>query len=118
MSAIIGKPEHIVNYLVTSPDGDIVGQSPEINIRLPDGSVSNDVRMIGEKTFVPVSPMVRELVLALLNKKTSKSIGPLESLDYELIFGPDFKSILMEPIDPMKRGHILPLPEDEEHYTV
>jgi hypothetical protein len=103
---------------LTIDDGDIVGQSPEINIRLPDGSVSNDVRMIGEKTLVPVSPMIRELFLALLNKKSLKSIGPLDSLDYELIFGQDFKAILMEPLDPIKRGHILPLPEDEEHYTV
>lgn len=102
----------------TIDDGDIVGLSPEINVRLPDGSVSNDVRMIGEKTLVPVGPMVRELSLALAVRKGSAVKGSLDSLDFERIFGPDFKSRLMEPLDPVKRGHVLPLPEGEEKYTV
>lgn len=98
--------------------GDIVGQSPEINVRLPDGSVPSDVRMLGEKALVPVGPMVRELALALVGKKASGLKCPLDSLDFERIFGPAFKSKLMEPLDPEQRGHILPLPEDEEQYTV
>jgi methionyl-tRNA formyltransferase len=102
----------------TIDDGDIVGQSAEINVRLPDGSVSTDVRMIGEKALVPVGPMVRELALALVNKKASGLRGPLDSLDFEHIFGPAFKAKLMEPLDPVKRGHILPLPDGEEQYTV
>lgn len=102
----------------TIDDGDIVGQSPEINVRLPDGSVSNDVRMIGEKALVPVGPMVRELALALLHKKSAGLQGPLDSLDFERIFGSAYKAKLMEPLDPVKRGHILPLPADEEQYTV
>jgi hypothetical protein len=102
----------------TIDDGDIVGQSPEINVRLPDGGVSNDVRMIGEKALVPVGPMVRELALALVNKKASGLKGPLDSLDFERIFGSAFKAKLMEPLDPVKRGHILPLPDGEEQYTV
>jgi len=102
----------------TIDDGDIVGQSPEINVRLPDGSVSNDVRMIGEKTLVPVNPMVRELALALVERKASGLKGPLDTLDFERIFSPDFKSRLMEPLDPLGRGHILPLSKDEEQYSV
>ena len=102
----------------TIDDGDIVGQSPSINVRLPDDSISDDVRMIGEKVLVPVGPMVRELALALMDKKTTGGKGSLDSLDFERIFGPDFKSKLMEPLDPVKRGHILPLPYDEEQYTV
>lgn len=102
----------------TIDDGDIVGQSPEINVRLPDGSVSDDVRMIGEKALIPVGPMVRELALALVDKKASMLKGPLDSLDFERIFAPDFKSRLMEPLDPAKRGHILPLPKGEERYTI
>ncbi|UCG12175.1 MAG: hypothetical protein JSU72_16985 [Deltaproteobacteria bacterium] len=102
----------------TIDDGDIVGRSPEINVRLPDRSVSNDVRMIGEKTLLPVGPMVRELALALMDKRARGLKGPLDSLDFERSFGPDFKSRLMEPLDPTNRGHILPLPEDEEQYTV
>lgn len=74
--------------------------------------------MIGEKVLVPVGPLVRELALALMNKKASGKKGSLDSLDFERIFGTDFKSRLMEPLDPAKRGHILPLPDGEEQYTV
>ena len=102
----------------TIDDGDIVGQSPDINVHFPDGSVPNDVRMIGEKVLVPVGPMVRELALALVKKKVSGLKGPLDSLDFERIFGPAFKAKLMEPLDPVKRGHFLPLPVGEEQYTV
>jgi len=102
----------------TIDDGDIVGQSPEINVRLPDGSVSNDVRMIGEKALVPVCPMVQELALALVNRKASGLKGPLDSLDSERIFGSAFKAKLMEPLNPTKRHHILPLPDSEKQYTV
>ena len=102
----------------TIDDGDIVSQSPEINVRLPDGSVSNDIRMIGEKVLAPVGPMVRELALALLKKKESGLKGPLDFLDFERIFGSTFKAKLMEPLDPVKRGHILPWPDGEEQYDV
>lgn len=102
----------------TIDDGDIVGQSPEINVRLPNGGVSSDVRMIGEKTLVPVRPMVRELGLALMKRKTSGLDGPLGSLDFDSIFGSAFKARLMKPLDPNRRGHILPLPDGEEQYTV
>jgi len=102
----------------TIDGGAVVGESPEINVRLPDGTVSDDVRMIGEKTLVPVGPMVRELALALVARKAGGLKGPLDALDFERIFGSDFKSRLLEPLAPPKRGHILPLPEGEEQYTV
>lgn len=97
---------------------DIVGQSPEINVLLPDGSVSDDVRMIGEKTLVPVAPMARELILALVEKKATGEKGAIGSIDFDRIFGHEFKAKLMRPLDPSKRGKILPLPLEETRYTV
>ncbi len=102
----------------TIDDGDIVGQSPEINVRLPDGSVSKDVRMIGEKTLVPVSQMVLELVLAIVGRQISGRAGPVDTLDFEGIFSPALAAKLKEPLDPRKRGRILPLPRAEARYTV
>ena len=101
----------------TIDDGDIVGRSPKINLRLPDGSASSDVRMIGEKALVAVSPMVRELGLALADRKAAGLEGPLDSLDFELLLDADVKARLKEPLDPARRGHCLPLPEGEEQYT-
>ena len=98
--------------------GDIVGQSPKINVLMPDGSFSDDVRMVGEKTLVPVRSMVRELALALMEKKASGDKGSLDSLDFERVFSPHFKIRLREPMDPLKRDRILPLSEEETQYTV
>jgi len=98
--------------------GDIVGQSPEINVLMPDGSFSDDVRMVGEKTLVPVRAMVRELVLALMEKKAFGDEGPLDALDFEQVFSHGFKKRLREPLDPLKHGRILPLSEEEMRYTV
>jgi hypothetical protein len=98
--------------------GDIVGQSPNINICLPDGGCSDDVRLIGEKTLVPVGPMVQGLIQALADRKASGLTGALRSLDFEPIFDRDLKARLAEPLDVAKRGHSLPLPHGEEQYTV
>lgn len=99
-------------------EGDVVGRSPEINVLLPDGSHCADVRLIGEKSLVPVRPMVRELGLALVKRYVLGLTGFVESLDFHSVFGHRFKARLMEPLDPGKHGHILPLPEEEERYTV
>ena len=99
-------------------EGDIIGQSPAINVRLPDGSPSTNVRMIGEKVLTPVGPMVRELALAVVDRKARGLDGPLDSMDFEDVLSEDFKSTLMNPLDPAKRGHVLPLWRGEEKYTV
>lgn len=99
-------------------EGDIVGQSPEIHVLLPDGSTTDDVLLIGEKTLVPVEHMVKELVGALIEKKASGTTGPIDSLDFESSFPKALKDGLKEPLDPDKRGRILPLPEQEKKFTV
>jgi len=107
---------HKVTEIIDS--GSVVGRSPEINILLQDGSYCNDARMMGEKTFVPVEPMARELVLELTAKKKAGKTGFIEHIDFDSIFGPSYKARLMEPINLSERGHILPLPEGERSYTV
>lgn len=84
----------------TIDDGDIVGQSPEINVRFSDGSACEDVRAIMEKVIVPAGPMVRELLLALMDRKAVGLEGPLDYLDFESIFSSNYKAKLMEPLVP------------------
>ena len=107
---------HKVTEIIDS--GSVVGRSPEINVLLQDGSHCNDARMIGEKTFVPVEPMARELVLELAARKKAGKTGFIDQIDFDNIFGPAYKSRLMESINLSERGRILPLPEGERSYTV
>lgn len=102
----------------TIDDGQIVGQSPPINIRLADGSVSQDVRLIGEKTLLPVAPMVEKLLELVIAKKEAGQKGPVKHIDFEKVFPDSFKAKLMEPIDPGQRGQLVPLPPEDRRYNV
>ncbi|MCK5116862.1 MAG: hypothetical protein KAR44_09700 [Candidatus Aegiribacteria sp.] len=93
--------------------GSVVGESSTINIRMADGSLTDDVLMVAEKTMVPVDHMVAELLLEVLRRRDEGKIGPVEHIDFESLFTPEFRSRLMEPIEPSKRGHLLPLPSNE-----
>jgi len=63
--------------------GQVVGESPLINIKLKDGSLSDDVRLIGEKTLMPVDHMVTELILEVIRRKKSGRIEPVERMDFD-----------------------------------
>lgn len=102
----------------TIDSGDIVGQSSLINVRLKNNEFTDNVRMIGEKTLLPVDHMVAELVCRILHRKNEGLKGPVNRIDFEKLFSRKFKNKLMEPVNPEKRGHLLPLPAEDIQFTV
>ena len=102
----------------TIDDGDIVGQSPIINLVTTDGKTSDNVRLIGEKALIPVKFMVEGLIRTLVLRKESNQTGFLDSLDFEPLFKDELRKKLKAPLDPSAHGDILPLPEDEKKFTV
>ncbi len=98
--------------------GMVIGQSPPINIRLADDEYTDNVRLIGEKTLLPVDRMIVELITQLVHRKELKQEGPVDKIDFEKQFSNEFKDRLLEPIAPAQRGHLLPLPADEIKYNV
>ncbi|MCK5037169.1 MAG: hypothetical protein KAS73_14830 [Candidatus Sabulitectum sp.] len=102
----------------TIDSGDIVGQSSLINVRLKNNEFTDNVRMIGEKTLLPVDHMVAELVCGILRRKNEGIGGPVDKIDFEKLFSQKFKNKLMEPINPENRGHLLPLPAEDIQFTV
>jgi len=94
-------------------DGAIVGQSPLINIRLADGGVSDNVRLVGEKTLLPVSRMIHQLFVQLAQNYEKGVHEPVGQIDFEGLFSPGYHEKLMQPIDPERYGHLLPLPPDD-----
>ena len=89
--------------------GSVVGVSPTINVRLKDDVWTDDVRLIGEKTFMPIKSMVRELVLGLCRNRESGCVGVVSSMDLAAGFSPEQREELLRPIDPLLRGKMLPL---------
>lgn len=102
----------------TIDSGQIVGESPLINVRLSDDSCSDNVRLIGEKTLLPVDHMVAELVCRIIHRKAAGLKSPIASINFEKLFSRKFKKKLMLPIDPAQRGHLLPLPAEDIEYNV
>jgi len=98
--------------------GDVVGQSTEVNLTTVDGQTTDNVRVIGEKTLVPVKAMVEELIRALAVKKEAKQPGPVNTLDFADLLPQALQHELLAPLDPSAYGRILPLPDDEKIFTV
>ncbi|MFZ3044678.1 MAG: formyltransferase family protein [Desulfatirhabdiaceae bacterium] len=98
--------------------GSIVGQSPLINVLTVHGTVAENVRMLGEKTLIPVAYMVGDLVSELIRRREQAIPGPIESLDFEALLSRELKEQLKEPIDPARKGHLLPLPPKDLRYSV
>ena len=79
-------------------------------------TITEDIKNINGALLVKSGKSIDQATCEkLLNHKLK---GPLDDLDFERLFGPDFKSRMLEPLQPVKRGHILSLPEDEMQYTV
>lgn len=89
--------------------GPVVGVSPPVNVRLAENECTDDVRLIGEKTFIPVKTMVGGLVRELCRNWESDRPYALDGVDLESCFSSLEKEALMRPIDPEKRGTLLPL---------
>ncbi|MCK5133310.1 MAG: hypothetical protein KAR40_14305 [Candidatus Sabulitectum sp.] len=102
----------------TIDSGDIVGQSSPINVRLKNNIFTDNVRLVGEKTLLPVDHMVAELVCQIILRRKAGMVGPLNKIDFERLFSQKFKDKLMESIDPASRGHLLPLPAEDIKFTV
>ncbi|MBN1338677.1 MAG: hypothetical protein JXA03_05100 [Bacteroidales bacterium] len=89
--------------------GHIVGQSPPVNIRMKDGTLTNDVLLLEDKMTGPVENMTAKLISELITKKESGSMGKTGTIDFEQSFSDDEKVYLMRPIESEK--HINELPD-------
>lgn len=90
--------------------GAVLGASPLINVGLKDGTVPSDVLMIAEKTILPMQNMVCELIRQLIKLGETEASGPLGRIDFESCFSAKERAELSAPLDPDKRGLLLPLP--------
>ena len=78
--------------------GHIVGQSPPINIRMPDGSYPDDAAMLLYKTVVPVDQMGAKLVSEIIRRKETGKTGFVDALDFVADFSEERRRQLLEPI--------------------
>ncbi len=93
--------------------GPVVGISPEINIRLPDGSFPLSIISLLMKMNSICGWMTIDLLLEILDWKSSKEKGTLTAIDFNKKIPDAIKLQLLEPEDPEypKRGNKICVPD-------
>jgi len=78
--------------------GHIVGQSPPVNIKLKDGSFTNDNLLLAHKMLQPEEKMSALLISELIKRKETGIGGKIDSIDFNRFFTDKEKEVLKEPI--------------------
>lgn len=92
--------------------GNIVGQSPPVNIKLKDGSHTDNVLVLEEKMMEPIQKMAAKLISELILKKEAGKTGKIDKIDFTGCFTKDEKERLMQPIQSNKYSNKVPALEE------
>jgi folate-dependent phosphoribosylglycinamide formyltransferase PurN len=88
--------------------GSIVGQSPPVNIKLKNGSHTDNPLLIEDKMTEPIDHMAAKLISELILKKESGKPGKIDTIDFDSFFSDEFKLKLMQPIQSTEYQKRLP----------
>ncbi len=98
-----------IHQLTTQLDlGGVVGQSPTINVRNTDGSITNKLLVIEDKVIEPVDTMAVALTQKLITAKEENTKSVIEEVDFPSCFTQIQKDELMQPITTIEPQDILP----------
>jgi hypothetical protein len=90
--------------------GPVIGISPEINLRLREGSYPATILPLLYKMNSITGWMSIELLLEILNRKSATGNGIIEHLDFENLIPVNIRQILMTPAtDNLNEYYTLPL---------
>ena len=79
-------------------EGPVLGQSPIINVRFKDGSISKKLLVIEDKMTEPMGTMAILLTRELILNKVNKTEKPIDKLDFASYFSQEQKKELLEPV--------------------
>jgi len=98
-----------IHQLTTQLDlGGVVGQSPTINVRNTDGSITNKLLVIEDKVLKPMDTMAVILTHKLITAKEENSKKVIAKIDFPSYFTQMQKNKLLEPITAIKPQDSLP----------
>jgi len=79
-------------------EGPILGQSPDVNVRFPDGSLTNNILLMDDKLIQAGDLAVALLIKTLILHKERGMKGALQKLDFSKHFTKEIRDLLMQPI--------------------
>ncbi len=88
--------------------GHIIGQSPNINVRNTDGSITYNILILEDKVTEPIDFMAVIFTYHLIKKKETNDVGKLESLNFSKHFTKAHKDLLLNPITASKPCNSMP----------
>ena len=98
-----------IHQLTTQLDsGEVVGQSPTINVRSVDGSINNNVLVIEDKMIEPMDTMAVVLTSKLILAKEKNTQKTIDNIDFSSYFTQLQKDELAKAIIAIKPNNILP----------
>ncbi len=88
--------------------GHVIGQSPLINVRNKDGSITDNLLIIEDKMTEPSDFMSIILTNELIKKKEANQSGKIETLNFVNYFTKEHKEFLKKPITETKPRESMP----------
>lgn len=108
-----------IHQLTTDLDsGPILGQSPEVNVRFAEGSLTDNVLVLDDKMLQPIDVMGALLIKTLILHQEAGRKGPLQKLDFARHFNQQTKDWLMQPISSHEPSTTLPEPSKFVDYLL
>jgi len=102
-----------IHQLTTDLDsGPILGQSPPVNVRFADGSMTDNVLVLDDKMLQPIDVMGALLIKTLILHQEAGMKGAIHKLDFARHFKPEIREWLMKPIALTTPSHSLPEPSE------
>jgi folate-dependent phosphoribosylglycinamide formyltransferase PurN len=98
--------------------GHVVGQSSDVNVRFEDGSITDNILVIDDKMIQPADLMATLLIRALVLHKEEGLKGRIHTINFAKHFNPEYKKMLMEPIQSRIHSDKLPIPSDKLDFLI
>lgn len=108
-----------IHQLTTDLDsGPILGQSPPVNVRFADGSLTDNILVLDDKMLQPVDVMGALLAKTLILHHEAGRKGEIKKLDFARHFDANIKEWLMQPIKLTEPSTHLPEPSAYVNYSL
>ena len=98
--------------------GPILGQSPPVNVRFSDGSITDNILVIDDKMIQVGDVIAALLIKTLILHKERGMKGPINKLDFGKHFNEKVRDWLMKPIYSNKHSEKLPIPSAYVDYQI
>lgn len=89
--------------------GNIIGQSPMINVKLKNDNFTDNILVLDDKMMTPIDQMGAKLISELILKKEAGIERKINKLDFKHYFSEEYKKILMQPIKSNYHSEALPV---------